>query len=97
MRPRNTRYRVEATRRARRQLAEHLPESAAVAAFEFLAGPLAENPHRVGKRLDPPMADLHSAHRGPYRIIYRIDEDAHTVWVVTVEHRRDAYRTHQSK
>lgn len=77
---------------ARRQLAEKLPEAAAAAAHEFIVGPLLENPHRVGKRLHPPLRDRHSARRGTYRVIYRIDEHQHTVEVLDVAHRRDAYR-----
>jgi len=29
---------------------------------------------------------------GARRVIYRIDEQEQTVWVVTIEHRRDVYR-----
>lgn len=29
---------------------------------------------------------------GTWRVIYRIDEQEQTVWVVAIEHRRDAYR-----
>ena len=29
---------------------------------------------------------------GAWRVLYRIDEQVQTVWVVGVEHRRDAYR-----
>jgi mRNA-degrading endonuclease RelE of RelBE toxin-antitoxin system len=32
------------------------------------------------------------ARRGTYRIRYRIDEDSRTVYVLDIEHRRDAYR-----
>lgn len=77
---------------ARRQLAEKLPEAVAVAAYEFIVGPLLDNPHRVGKRLHAPLEDRHSARRGTYRVIYRIDDDQHTVGVVDVVHRRDVYR-----
>jgi hypothetical protein len=35
----------------------------------------------------------HSARRGTYRIIYRINEDKHTVEIHSIRHRRDAYRT----
>ena len=79
---------------ARRQLAERLPEAVAVAAYEFIVGPLLDNPYRVGKQLHPPLADRHSARRGTYRVIHRIDGHAHTVSVVDVQHRRGAYRTH---
>ena len=77
---------------ARRQLTEHLPEAVAAAAYEFIVGPLLDNPHRVGKQLRPPLDDRHSARRGTYRVIYRIDHDSRTVTVVDVAHRRDAYR-----
>lgn len=43
------RYTIDLTRPARRALAEQLPLDVAVAVTEFLAGPLADNPHRVGK------------------------------------------------
>ncbi|UUO02879.1 type II toxin-antitoxin system Phd/YefM family antitoxin, partial [Mycolicibacterium novocastrense] len=44
-------YRIEMTRAAKRALTEELPESVAVACWEFIRGPLADNPHRVGKPL----------------------------------------------
>jgi mRNA interferase RelE/StbE len=77
---------------ARRQLTEHLPESVALAAHEFIVGPLLVNPQRVGKRLRPPLDDRHSARRGTYRVIYRIDDARHRVTVVAVVHRSEAYR-----
>jgi mRNA interferase RelE/StbE len=78
---------------ARRQLTEHLPEAVATAAYEFIAGPLLDNPHPVGKQLRPPLDDRHSARRGTYRVNYRINDQRRTVTVVDVAHRRDAYRT----
>jgi mRNA-degrading endonuclease RelE of RelBE toxin-antitoxin system len=77
---------------ARRQLAERLPESVAFAAYDFTVGPLLDNPHKVGERLRPPLEDRHSARRGTYRVIYRIDDAHHRVTVVGVVHRSDAYR-----
>ncbi|MEK7425451.1 MAG: type II toxin-antitoxin system RelE/ParE family toxin [Actinomycetota bacterium] len=65
----------------------------AFAAYEFVTGPLIENPHRVGKRLRPPLDDRHSARRGTYRVIYRIDDKAGTVTIVGVFPRSEAYRT----
>ena len=88
----NTRYTLKATPTVRRQLSEELPESVAAAALEFITGPLLDNPHRVGKPLAPPLQDRHSARRGTYRIVYRIDADSHTVTVLLISHRRDAYR-----
>ena len=78
----------------RRQLTEQLPESVAFAAYEFIIGPLLENPHRVGKRLRPPLEDRHSARRGTYRVLYRIDDTRRLVTVLAVVARADAYRPH---
>lgn len=88
----DSRYRLVVSPTARRQLTDHLPESVAFAAYEFIVGPLLANPQRVGKRLRPPLGDLHSARRGTYRVVYRIDEDGRVVTVVAVVRRADAYR-----
>ncbi len=72
---------------ARRHLTDDLPAAVAAAAFEFITGPLLKNPHRVGKRLRPPLADRHSARRGSYRIIYRVDDNARTVTLLAIGHR----------
>jgi mRNA interferase RelE/StbE len=86
-------YQLRTTSTVRRALSETLPESVAVAAYEFITGPLLREPYRVGKRLPPPMDDRFSARRGTYRIIYRIDDKDRIVTVVDVGHRSDAYRT----
>jgi mRNA interferase RelE/StbE len=75
---------------ARRHLTGQLPEAVAFAAYEFVVGPLLDNPRRVGKRLRPPLDDRHSARRGTYRVIYRIDDTRHRVTVVGVFPRADA-------
>ena len=84
-------YALRATPTVRRALAERLLEAVAAAAYEFITGPLLREPHRVGKRLMPPLDDRFSARRGTYRIIYRIDDESRTVTVVDVDHRRDLY------
>ena len=86
-------YVLRTTPTVRRALSETLPEAVAVAAYEFMTGPLLADPHRVGKRLLPPLDDRLSARRGTYRIIYRVDDRAMVVTVVDIAHRRDAYRT----
>jgi mRNA interferase RelE/StbE len=78
----------------RRALAR-LPEKAAIAAVEFLYGSLAANPHRVGKPLKLGLDGLHSARRGDYRVIYRIDDQHRRVDVMAIEHRSDIYRPRQ--
>jgi mRNA interferase RelE/StbE len=84
-------YAIAWTAPARRALTR-LPEKAGTAVVEFLYGSLAANPHRVGKPLKLGLASLHSARRGDYRVIYRIDDDQHRVNVVAIEHRSDVYR-----
>ena len=86
------RYELIIAPTAKKQLAEQLPESVALAAYEFIIGPLLDNPHRVGKRLRPPLHDRHSARRGTYRVVYRIDDECRQVTVVGVFSRADAYR-----
>jgi len=85
------RYRVVLSRRAARDLHETLPEAVAAAVIDFLRGPLAENPHRVGKPLRGELSGQWSARRGQYRIVYVIHEQTVVVTVVRVAHRRDVY------
>lgn len=86
-------YGLRTTSTVRRALSETLPEAVAVAADEFITGPLLRDPYRIGKRLLPPMDDRFTVRRGTYRVIYRIDDKARVVTVVDVAHRRDVYRT----
>lgn len=87
------RFALVTTPTARRQLTDVLPEAPAFAAYEFIVGPLLDNPHRVGKQLRAPLEDRHSARRGTYRVVYRIDDRRRTVTVLDVAHRRDANRS----
>lgn len=75
---------------ARRQI-DRLPTSVAAAVIETL-GAITENPRRLGKPLRFELEGYFSARRGPYRIVYRIDEPSHTVSVLAVGHRADIYR-----
>lgn len=86
-------YEVVLSPGARRALAEELPEAVAAACFEFIAGPLAENPRRVGKPLRNELAGTYSARRGGFRVVYDIDDERIRVEVIAIRHRRDAYRT----
>lgn len=80
-------------RPAARAIAEMLPEPVSAAVIDFITGPLIENPQRVGRELRNELAGIHSARRGTYRILYRIDEDQRTVTVLRVDHRGEVYRT----
>lgn len=78
-------------RQARRGLSR-LPEKAATAAVEFVYGSLSEAPHRVGKSLRLEREGLHSARRGEYRVIHRVDEPRGRPVVLAIEHRADDCR-----
>ena len=86
-------YAIRFTATARRQLTEVLPEAVAMASLDFIQGPLAANPRRVGKRLVPPLDDRWSARRGTYRIVYRIDEETSLVTVIAIAPRSGVYRS----
>jgi mRNA interferase RelE/StbE len=85
----DTRWDVRVMPPARRQL-DRLPISVAAAVIETLAA-IASNPHRLGKPLRFELDGCWSARRGPYRIVYRIDDGARTVSVLAVAHRADIY------
>ena len=86
-------FRVVVARSAARRLAERLPEAVATACIEFVFGPLAADPRRVGAPLRTPFDGQWRARRGEYRVRYRIDEETRTVYVLDIDHRRDAYRS----
>jgi mRNA-degrading endonuclease RelE of RelBE toxin-antitoxin system len=71
---------------------DRLPEKAAGAIVEFMLGPLSDNPRQVGHALRRELEGLHSARRGPYRVIYEIVEAAAEIHVLRIDHRADVYR-----
>jgi mRNA-degrading endonuclease RelE of RelBE toxin-antitoxin system len=75
---------------ARRQLRQ-LPEHYATAVVALLPA-IADNPKRLGKPLRFELEGRWAARRGPYRVIYALDEETGTVVVLAVAHRADAYR-----
>jgi mRNA interferase RelE/StbE len=85
-------YRIELTKAAKKALTDLLPEAVAVACWEFMRGPLAENPYRVGKPLRDQLEGRYSARRGQFRMIYQIFDERVVVRVIHIAHRRDAYR-----
>jgi mRNA interferase RelE/StbE len=85
-------YEIAWTGTAKRSL-QKLPARVAHAAIEFIYGAVADNPQRVGKPLRLELGGLHSARRGDFRIIYRIDEAVNRVNIVAIEYRSDAYRS----
>ncbi len=84
-------YRLLVAPSAERSLAR-LPEAAAAAIVEFMVGPLVTDPRRVGHPLRRELAGLRAARRGPYRVVYEIDEEGGVVGVLRIDHRADVYR-----
>jgi mRNA interferase RelE/StbE len=91
--PSSEEYNLLIARPAAKAPSSLLPEKISHAVYEFITGPLLENPRPVGKELGPPLAPAYSARRGDYRVLYFVDDDAHTVKVTAIRHRADAYRS----
>lgn len=68
-----------------------LPVAAAFAVYEFLNGPLRQDPWRVSKPLHNELAGFRGARRGEYRVVLSIDEERRVINVVRIDHRADAY------
>ena len=85
-------WRVELTSPAVRDLGR-IPPRYAAAIVEFLTTALPSNPPRVGKPLHGELVDLHSARRGNYRVLYRIEPDQAVVFVIRIDHRGRVYRS----
>ena len=75
---------------ARRDL-DRVPERYATAVVELLPS-IAADPRRLGKPLKFELDGQWAARRGPYRVIYKLDEEQCLVRVLAVAHRADVYR-----
>jgi len=84
-------FAVRISVRAERDLVR-LPEKIGAACLEFIFGPLAEQPLRVGGPLTGQLAGLRSARRGSYRIIYAVEEQLERLDIINIDHRGDVYR-----
>jgi len=84
-------YRIEVSPAARRAL-RRLPGKIAAAVIEFITGPLAGNPQRLSKPLVDEPAGYHSARRGDYRILLRINDAQRMALIVDIAHRAHVYR-----
>jgi mRNA-degrading endonuclease RelE of RelBE toxin-antitoxin system len=83
-------WRIEIMPSARRDL-NRLKEAAAAAVLEAIDH-IADEPKRMGKPLRLELEGLWTARRGPYRVVYRIDEGKRLVQIITIDHRADVYR-----
>lgn len=90
-------YRLSLAPAARRALTEAppvgLPLAVAAAVGGFITGVLLDNPRVVGKPLTRELVGYHSARRGAYRIVCRIDDRARAVHVVRIDHPADVYHS----
>lgn len=85
-------YAVEFASAAKRSLAR-LPGRIVHAVIEFIAGPLAGNPRQLSKPLRDELAGTYSARRGDYRVLFRIDDELHTIVILAIDHRAHIYRS----
>lgn len=83
-------WKLLVTSPARRDL-DRLTEKTAGAVIEAI-GKLVDNPRRLGKPLGNDLEGCWALRRGPYRVIYLIDDQKRAVEVVAVGHRSDVYR-----
>lgn len=82
-------YKIEIKKSASKEIAA-LPKSILVRVVELIGG-LSENPRPGGcKKLSGD--EKYRIRVGDYRILYAIEEEIITVYVVKVGHRRDVYR-----
>lgn len=85
-------YDVQVARPALRALSRLEPKIAD-AVLRFLDGPLAENPMRVTKPLGAELEGQRSGYVGiAYRVVVRVEEASHRVYVLRIAHRADVYR-----
>jgi mRNA interferase RelE/StbE len=69
-----------------------LPAKQVDAILAFVYADLVDNPHRRGHPLRMELEGLHTARRGDFRVVYRIDDDEEVVVIELVATRADVYR-----
>jgi mRNA interferase RelE/StbE len=84
-------YEVIFAATARRDL-RRIPPRIVPAIIEFAFGDLARTPRMFGKPLKGELDGSYSARRGPYRIVYNINNATNRVEILRVDHRSDVYR-----
>ena len=87
-------YEIGTAPPARRAISERLAPEVALAAVEFITGPLLVAPRRIGRPLHAALAGIYSTRVGrEWRVLYEIDEKRHLVIVLDIRHRSVAYRS----
>lgn len=84
-------YRVVVTGGALRSL-QTVPPRVTGPLIAFMFGGLADDPKRRGKPLQRELEGRWSARRGDYRIVYRLDDETMTMYVLKIGHRGRVYR-----
>ncbi len=84
-------YGVRISARAERDLLS-LPEKIGAPCLDFIFGPLADDPYRLGGALGGQLTGPRSARRGSYRIIYSVDDELPRIDIVHIDHRGNVYR-----
>jgi mRNA interferase RelE/StbE len=80
-------HRLAITAAAAEVLTDRLPDPVAVAVHAYLATTLVADPRGEGRQMVvAPLDRTWSARHGPYRVVYRIDEESRTVTVMAVGH-----------
>ncbi len=69
-----------------------VPPRVAEPLVAFIFGGLVSDPRRRGKPLQRELEGRWAARRGDYRVVYRLDEDTKTMYVLKIGHRTDVYR-----
>ncbi len=69
-------YELIVARPAACAIADNRPEAVSAAVIDFITESLIGNPRRMGRELRNELAGIHSARRGSYRVLHRIDEVA---------------------
>lgn len=84
-------YRTVLTAAALRSLSS-VPARVAEPLVAFIFGSLASGPCTRGKPLKRELEGRWSARRGDYRIVYRLEEETKTMYVLKIAHRADVNR-----
>lgn len=86
------RYSVRILRSAAKEIEEISTKKRRQAIVKRI-GLLADDPRGAGCEKLAGYADRYRVRQGNYRVVYSIEDEVLTVWVVKVGHRKDVYRS----
>lgn len=85
-----TEYQVVLTASSLRSL-KSVPPRIAEPLIAFIFEGLASDPRRRGKPLQRELSGYWSARRGEYRVVYRLDDETTTMYILKIGHRSHIY------